>query len=542
MERIKVFLVEDEFVIRNGIEKSIKWEENGFEFVGEAGDGEVALPLILKTKPDILITDVKMPFMNGLELSRIVKQELPETKIIILSGYNEFDYAKEAINLSVTEYLLKPISAAQLLESLNKVKESLSNERERKELLKKYSEEMEEGGENARLRFFRELLFGDMSTGDAIEGGKKYGISLSAGTYCIILFKILPAAESDNPLVNVFDVESDIDRVTQSLDEVITIQKSVEGWAFLLMSENEEEMDSRIEDFKEKIYEMMAAYPKLEYFGGIGRKVVRIKELKKSFRDADKAFIGRFSLKSNQIISLDQLSSYEDEAAPQVGFANVEHSRELIEKFLYNGTQSELAGFLELYMEEFTRDALTSEIMRQYLIMDIYITVMAFSEKLGITDEDFKTRSETIRNRMQKQQSPAEMGEELKSLLLMVIEARDRISERKYSDIIGRAQDILRDNYMQEDISLNSLAEMVGMSPSYFSSIFSKEVGRTFVEYLTDLRMDKAKELLMCSSMKTSEIGHSVGYKDSHYFSYIFKKKQGCSPKEYRARKKGELS
>ena len=137
MERIKVFLVEDEFVIRNGIEKSIKWEENGFEFVGEAGDGEVALPLILKTKPDILITDVKMPFMNGLELSRIVKQELPETKIIILSGYNEFDYAKEAINLSVTEYLLKPISAAQLLESLNKVKESLSNERERKELLKK---------------------------------------------------------------------------------------------------------------------------------------------------------------------------------------------------------------------------------------------------------------------------------------------------------------------------------------------------------------------------------------------------------------------
>ena len=102
MERIKVFLVEDEFVIRNGIEKSIKWEENGYEFVGDAGDGEVALPLILKTKPDILITDVKMPFMNGLELSRIVKQELPDTKIIILSGYNEFDYAKESINLSVT--------------------------------------------------------------------------------------------------------------------------------------------------------------------------------------------------------------------------------------------------------------------------------------------------------------------------------------------------------------------------------------------------------------------------------------------------------
>ncbi|MBR5336807.1 MAG: response regulator [Lachnospiraceae bacterium] len=539
MERIKVFLVEDEFVIRNGIEKSIKWEENGYEFVGEAGDGEVALPLILKTKPDILITDVKMPFMNGLELSRIVKQELPETKIIILSGYNEFDYAKEAINLSVTEYLLKPISAAQLLESLDKVKESLLSEKEKKELIKKYSEEMGENAESTKIKFFRQLLFGDMPTSDAIEGGKKYGISLSAGTYCIMLFKILPAAESDNPLDNLFEVENDIDRITDSMEEAIAIQKGVEGWAFLLMAEEESGMDQKIEEFRQKLAEMMEKYPEVEYFGGIGRKVVRIKELKKSYMDADKAFIGRFSLKSNQIISLDQLKEHEEETELPVGFANVEHSRELIGKYLSNGTAGEMEGFLKLYMEEFTRDALTSEIMRQYLIMDIYITVMAFYEKLEAEDEDFKNRAEQVRNRMQKNQAPEQMGEDLKELLTAIIELRDKQSERRYSDIIGRAKEILEETYMQDDISLNSVAEMVGMSPSYFSSIFSKEAGKTFIEYLTEIRMEKAKELLMCSSMKTSEIGHNVGYKDSHYFSYIFKKKQGCSPKEYRARKKG---
>ena len=105
--------------------------------------------------------------------------------------------------------------------------------------------------------------------------------------------------------------------------------------------------------------------------------------------------------------------------------------------------------------------------------------------------------------------------------------------------IIESAKAKINEMYMSDDISLNAVAVSVGMSPSYFSSVFSREVGKTFVEYLTEIRMDKAKELLTCSPMKTSEIGYEVGYKDPHYFSYIFKKTQGCSPKEYRARRKG---
>ena len=118
---LKVFLVEDEVVMRNGIKNNIPWEQEGFEFAGEASDGELAYPLIKKEKPDILITDIRMPFMDGLELSRLVKKELPQIKIIILSGYNEFDYAKTAINIGVTDYLLKPISSAKLLEAVKKV-------------------------------------------------------------------------------------------------------------------------------------------------------------------------------------------------------------------------------------------------------------------------------------------------------------------------------------------------------------------------------------------------------------------------------------
>ena len=126
---IKVFLVEDEIIIRNGIKNSINWEMHGYDFVGEASDGELALPMILEKKPDILITDIKMPFMDGLELSEQVKKVLPATKIMILSGYNEFDYAKMAIKIGVTDYLLKPISSEKLLDAVNKVAEEIRKER-----------------------------------------------------------------------------------------------------------------------------------------------------------------------------------------------------------------------------------------------------------------------------------------------------------------------------------------------------------------------------------------------------------------------------
>lgn len=128
---LKIFLAEDEIVMREGIRNNIAWQEEGFEFVGEASDGELAYPMIQKLKPDILITDIRMPFMDGLELSRIVKQELPDTSILILSGYGEFDYAKEAISIGVEDYLLKPVTSAQLLEAIRRIAEkNLRQERQ----------------------------------------------------------------------------------------------------------------------------------------------------------------------------------------------------------------------------------------------------------------------------------------------------------------------------------------------------------------------------------------------------------------------------
>lgn len=168
----------------------------------------------------------------------------------------------------------------------------------------------------------------------------------------------------------------------------------------------------------------------------------------------------------------------------------------------------------------------------------VYIVMMSFCEKIEGIEGEMQAQSEELKNSMKTIQTLEEIKNYIRMLLKKIIGVRDTISGRRYSDIIEIAKDQIRKTYMSDEISLNTIAAEVGMSPSYFSSIFSKEMGKTFVEYLTEIRMDRAKELLMCSSMKTSEIGYEVGYKDPHYFSYIFKKTQNCTPKEFRARGK----
>ena len=155
---LKVFLVEDEVVMREGIKNNIPWEQEGFYFAGEASEGEMAYPLIQKTRPDILITDIRMPFMDGLEVSRLVKQEMPDMKIIVLSGYDEFEYAKEGISIGITDYLVKPVSGAQLLEAVKKVGKLVEEEQEQRQFLKTFERERLENTQLARQKFFRSLV------------------------------------------------------------------------------------------------------------------------------------------------------------------------------------------------------------------------------------------------------------------------------------------------------------------------------------------------------------------------------------------------
>ena len=538
IRKIKVFLVEDEVIIRSGVKKSINWEQEGYEFVGEASDGELAYPMILKEKPDILITDIRMPFMDGLELSRLVKKELPDIKILILSGYDEFEYAKKAIKIGVTEYLLKPISAAKLTEVLNAVAETIRQENEEKNLLETYFAEMRENTERDKMRLFEKLLMGDLSMGEILEAGERFGMNLGASCYKIVLFKILANLENHVYAEQMVDACSSVEQAASMMEGVYVFQRGVEGWAFLLTAQDEKSMEESAKILYQNLKQAMKNYTQLEYFGGIGSTVPRIRSLKQSFREADRAFAARFVEETNQIISQKEFEkSQMEEGLKMQGVVQIGKSREMLQKFLSNGTREEVKAFSDAYISRIEEENIRSTMVRQYVVIDVCIVVLSFCERISSANR-LQEEAEELQKMMQKIHSLSEIKKYVVRLLNEAIELRDAESGRRYSDLIAAAKKEIENHYMTEEISLNTVAISVGMSPSYFSSIFSKEAGKTFVEYLTEVRIEKAKEFLMCSSMKTSEIGYEVGYKDPHYFSYIFKKVQGCSPKEYRARGK----
>ena len=537
---LKVFLVEDEVVMRNGIKNNIPWEQEGFEFAGEASDGELAYPLIKKEKPDILITDIRMPFMDGLELSRLVKKELPQIKIIILSGYNEFDYAKKAINIGVTDYLLKPISSAKLLEAVKKVADMIEKEQDNARLIKRYEKEMEENILQEKHKLWGALASNRLSTIELLEKGQRLGIDFTASAYQVFLFKLMQEGDATGCSEELNRASEKVNDLAGSWERVLSFDRSPEGWAFLIKGESEEEVQSTYLETRKELLELVEGYPKVEYFGGIGNVVHRIGDIQTSYKEAARAFSSRFFMDANQIADSAEMVKVQMEQDGKIDVSKMlskKREHELVERFLKNGTTEEVDSFLDELFQNIGEQNCKSLLYRQYVVMDLFFCASDFLGNLELDIENLPEECRDINQIVEMAEDAENLRYQIGNLFTETMQLRDSHSKKKYSKLLEDAKDFIDENYKHDEMSLNTVAAQVNISPSYFSTIFSSEMGQTFVEYLTHVRLEKAKELLMCSNMRTAEIGYEVGYKDSHYFSYIFKKVVGCSPKEYRNRK-----
>ena len=270
---LKVFLVEDEFVMREGIKNNVDWAVHGYDFCGEAGDGEVAFPMIQKLKPDIVITDIRMPFMDGLELSKLIKKEMPWIEIILLTGFEEFAYAKEAIKIGVAEYLSKPISGDELLKELDIVSARIQEKRKEREIREKYDKEMEELTLNNRKEFFLHLVSGDKSPAELHEMADNLSIDISAIWYNIILFQIRSNKENENEFSSsVLEAEEELCAFKD--DKIaLVFDRGLEGKALLFKGDSQEEVLKLQEEFVCKSKEVLSRYQTIRYFGGVGRAV-----------------------------------------------------------------------------------------------------------------------------------------------------------------------------------------------------------------------------------------------------------------------------
>lgn len=535
---IKIFLVEDEVIIRSGIKNGIDWNARGYELVGEASDGELAWPCIKELRPDILITDIRMPFMDGLELSRLAKKEFPDMKIIILSGHNEFDYAKQAISIGITEYLLKPVSSKQLVEAINRVAEVIHKEQEEKQLLERYMQDMKENKERDKYQLFNSLLEGSISMSEALERSNRLGIDLGAEGYCVVLFKVATTEHNIPYSDDIIAIQQRIEEAAEKSEKVLWSRRGIEGWSMIVQGMKGQDLKDRCQNLLNTMKEIAESDSQVEYFSGVGGQVDRLSMLKNSYKEAAAAFANRFIGEMNRVVFYDQMHTlHHQEDIKFQGLGSIGENRKVLEKFLRSGTEEEIESFMSVYFDALCESDLQSLMLRQYIVMDAFISIISFGESLRIEKKELDEELGEVNEVMKHIQSIASTREYLESLIRKIIMLRNKISGRRYFDIIERAKQYISEHYMEEEISLNTVAATVNMSPSYFSTVFGQETGQTFVEYLTGVRMDKAKELLMCSNMRASDIGYEVGYKDLHYFSYIFKKNQGCSPKEYRTRK-----
>lgn len=537
---IKVFLVEDEKIIRKSIKNNVKWEENGFEFVGEAPDGEMALPMIEKLHPDIVITDIKMPFIDGLELSDILKKKMPKIQIIILSGYGEFDYAKEAIKIGVTDYLTKPVTGEQLLEALNKVKQKLDKKKRQEEDIKKLQKNIKTQMKNMRYQFFGNLIRGKISVSKLMEQGNELGIDLMAPAYNFMLFKIFSKNENDTEAVYDLRTKEDaiVEEVSSQFENMIVFHRVTEGYVLMIKAQNTEETIQVAKDYVAALTKRMKKEKELQWFAGIGHAVERLHNLSESYDSASKAFAYQYQSSGNEAVFFDKLDNEKIERAEdlqQVDFTKV--NSESLEEFLKNGKEEAVHLFVEDYTKTLGKSNMDSFMFCQYMLINIQVGVMKFVEKMGVEKANIDRTFKDYKQQIAAVSTGEKAAEYIEELIIQAIRMRNERLGKKHSSLITEAKEFIVKNYQEETLSLSDVADQVGLSSSHFSTTFKQETGKSFVEFLTSVRMDKAKEMLCFTDMKASQISYEVGYKDPHYFSYLFKKTQGCTPSEYRSRR-----
>ena len=536
---LKVFLVEDESVIREGFRDKIPWEQYGFQLVGEAGDGEMALPMIRKLKPDLLITDIKMPFMDGLSLSEIVKEEFPKIKIIIISGYDDFEYARQAIKAGVDQYLLKPITRTTLRGALLEMKEKIEQGMEQKDYQAQYQDEVQEFEQFSLRRFFEKILEGKLSVKEIYEEAAAQSLQLTASCYNLLLFSIYEKAEvsSRESRERLIRKQEEVFHYFLRHPQYILFRFNVSCYGVLIKSEQfqmEELTENSLAHFKEVC---APEEDHLEWYVAVGTEVERLSMLPQCYKDANHYFAYRFIKPGLHVLSETTLSDcLAGQGEKNIGTVDfMQMDPEIIRDFLSRGEDKEIHDFVESYLYNI-QNALKSRMFRSYVILNIRFAVVAFLESIGADQAEYLEEIEHAVQMIRSEDS--EIFEYFAGMLETAMGIRDRINSCQGGKMLKKALDYIDDHYDCDTLSLNLVAENIGMSASYLSAIFSQNMQKTFVEYVTEKRIEKAKKLLKQTDKNSGEIAKEVGYKDSHYFSFVFKKLQGCSPREYRAEKK----
>lgn len=528
MNYYKVMLVDDEDEVRQAIERRVNWEEIGFEVVASAENGEEALEKAEKFQPDVVMSDIHMPFMDGLTFCKKLKNILPGTKIIIFSGYDEFEYAKEAIRLEAEEYILKPIDAEELKKVFLKIKGRLDEEFDRRrniETLEKYYKES--------LPILREQLLIGILEGRFNEAAianyiNEYGLNLNSAFYAVSIIEPGKSASDSNMTSQIIAVS-----LKQIVDEQFKkamghFSINYLGRVIVIGELKKTDEYAKFVEINDQICKLSSKVLGVPVFAGIGKVVGFLKDTSVSFMEAEDALSYRIILDENQAILIQDV---------EPGFSKyVEFGENDISELLKNikiGTREELSTTIDLIINKLKKSTSTIHHIQLYF-MEIYVGIMRLARSYELSDEQLNELDRDIYAETRKLNSIDELKEWLSNICLQL---RGYIRKERQDStklLVEKAKEYIGENYANSELSLDIVCSYLSVSPTYFSSLFKKDTGVSFVTYITNIRMEQAVHLLESTTEKSYIIAGMVGYDDPNYFSYVFKKAYGISPSKYR--------
>lgn len=529
---LRIFVVDDEDIIREGIRNTLEAKSEDYHLMGEAPDGEMALPQLQELKPDVLITDIRMPFMDGLELCQHVRRTMPWMRIVILSGHDEFSYAQRAISLGVNDYLLKPITAQQLLDTLDHVAQDIA--REKKDMLKLQGDSPDPDEQRILVEhFLNQLLSGGLSVSEAQTRASGLAIPLSN-------YKEYVVALTDLSHFTRTEQRQIVALAHQHLDaypNLLVFSREGQRLVFLAGSVDEGEALEQMYGALQAFLHELSYYLQLQAPIGIGMTVQRLSELPSAWQSAKLAFARHSDLRSSTIYSLVQdhgKANNKQKDWDALVKTGIDFSAEqnLIDILAYIESNNR-DQFIDKYFRTGNEQDVQSMLYRYYLSMNLTVTIGKLLAKMGYAPDaelDYVNQPEQVFKRSESLESSKILARELIDLYIKLRHGGDY----RYNTEISEARAYINEHYVKAELSLQDVAAHVGYSPNHFSTIFSQETGETFVGYLTRTRLEKACELLLHSELKLREIAERSGYSEAHYFSYLFKKHFGMPPSEYR--------
>lgn len=433
------------------------------------------------------------------------------------------------------DYLLKPVTSAQLLEAIRRIAEKIYGRRGRQEETKNEKEQRT----LTKRRLFRHIVSGEHSFSEVLKEAREQEIELAAERYNVLMLQLFFEDGTETFYEKDEAFEDHMEQFFAYGSSVICAKLSCGEYHLVLKEENGVTLEQLKNAIEQELEIYLCGENKIDYAAVYGIPVTRFSEIKKCYEEANLLFAKRYSLEKNKIT--EQVKKIENEMETKetldLGELNVSGiDRRQVEQFLYTGRKEEVSGFVDDYFRKISNGSLQSVLLRQYVLMDLYVSAVSVLEKSGYTSENLLEQYKDAQKMEIFLGTAGQAREYIKNLFGAVIELREQGMERRYDNLIQHAKAYIQDNYNHEDISLNMVASEVNLSSSHFSTVFGQETGVTFVEYLTKVRMDKAKQLLRTTGTKTTEIAFEVGFRDAHYFSNLFKKTQGCTPREYRNR------